>query len=137
MHPAECASEIKGTVTLRSAGGFGRLSIQARNGFRRLSAGGLKLKPSMLQSSFLMILIWPEYSTSNNVFQREYTQSCDTYVGSTPPFEYGHQLTSDRSVIWNIFKKTCSPPSKFVDRFGNKRKRLIVFYHLRCQYLLV
>ena len=41
MHPAECASEIKGTVALRSAGGFGRLSVQARNGFRRLSAGGL------------------------------------------------------------------------------------------------
>ena len=42
MHPAECASEIKGTVALRSAGGFGRLSVQARNGFRRLSAGGLR-----------------------------------------------------------------------------------------------
>ena len=41
MHPAECASEIKGTVALRSAGGFGRLSVQARNGFRRLGAGGL------------------------------------------------------------------------------------------------
>ena len=39
MHPAECASEIKGTVTLRSAGGFGHLSVQAGNGFRRLSAG--------------------------------------------------------------------------------------------------
>ena len=37
MHPAECASEIKGTVALRAAGGFGRLSVQARNGFRRLS----------------------------------------------------------------------------------------------------
>ena len=44
MHPAECASEIKGTVALRSAGGFGRLSVHARNGFRRLSAGGLKVK---------------------------------------------------------------------------------------------
>ena len=41
MHPAECASEIEGTVALRSASGFGRLSVQARNGFRRLSAGGL------------------------------------------------------------------------------------------------
>ena len=40
MHPAECASEIKGTVALRSAGGFGRLSVQARNGFRRLSEEG-------------------------------------------------------------------------------------------------
>ena len=41
MHPAECASEIKGTVALRSAGGFWRLSVQAGNAFRRLSARGL------------------------------------------------------------------------------------------------
>ena len=37
MHPAECASEIKGTVA-QICGGFGRLSVQARTGFRRRCA---------------------------------------------------------------------------------------------------
>ena len=35
----------------------------------------LQLKPSKLQSS-------------NNVFQHQDTQSCDTYVGSTPHFNF-------------------------------------------------
>ena len=41
-------SEIKGTVALRSAGGFGRLSVQARNGFRRLSAGEIMFLTGIL-----------------------------------------------------------------------------------------
>ena len=48
----------------------------------------LKLKPSKFQSSFnrFMMLTWTEYSKSNNVFQRDDTQSCDMYVGCTSLF---------------------------------------------------
>ena len=50
----------------------------------------LKLKPSKLQSSFnrLMILIWPYIQRRTTFFQHEDTQSCDTYVGSTPHLNF-------------------------------------------------
>ena len=57
MHPAECAYEIKGTVALISAGGFGRLSVQARNGFRRLSAGGLSER-FIARAGFSNVMDW-------------------------------------------------------------------------------